>query len=125
MGNYIGENISFILKKKHLTQDAFAKLFDLSNGVVNQYIKKTSTPKLDTLIRIAEYYSLTLDDLILRPLTDETFNRKPPSMQLEERHSEYQSLPTKYISLLESRINDKDEIINSLKRELELLRQIT
>ena len=62
---------------KKLTQTEFADLFDLKRTAVGSYEEGRAEPKIDTLIKIADYFSLSLDQLLRKELTiNEIFHFK-------------------------------------------------
>jgi len=67
--SYIGKNIRKIRMSKKLTQTEFAELFDLKRTAVGSYEEGRAEPKIDTLIKIAEYFKLSLDSLLRKELT--------------------------------------------------------
>jgi len=75
--SYIGKNIRKIRMSKKLTQTEFADLFDLKRTAVGSYEEGRAEPKIDTLIKIADYFSLSLDQLLRKELTiNEIFHFK-------------------------------------------------
>ena len=56
--SYFGKNIRKIRSLKSLSQQAFAELFDLKRGTLGAYEEGRSEPKLETLIKIANYFSI-------------------------------------------------------------------
>ncbi len=67
--SYIGKNIRKIRISKKLTQTEFAELFDLKRTAVGSYEEGRAEPKIETLIKIADYYKLSLDQLLRKELT--------------------------------------------------------
>ncbi len=67
--SFFGKNIKKIRSVKGLSQQAFAELFDLKRGTLGAYEEGRSEPKIDTLIKIANYFSIAIDDLLTHELT--------------------------------------------------------
>lgn len=67
--SFFGKNIKKIRSVKGLSQQAFAELFDLKRGTLGAYEEGRSEPKIDTIIKIANYFSIQLDDLLTSELT--------------------------------------------------------
>ncbi len=65
----IGKNIKKIRAVKKISQSDFADLFNLSRGSVGSYEEGRAEPKIDTIIRIANYFSLSIDLLLTKELT--------------------------------------------------------
>ena len=64
-----GKNIRKIRSVKTLSQKAFAELFDLKRGTLGAYEEGRSEPKIETIIKIANYFSIPIDDLLTKELT--------------------------------------------------------
>ncbi len=67
--SFFGKNIKKIRGVKGLSQQAFADLFDLKRGTLGAYEEGRSEPKIDTLIKIANHFSIAIDDLLTAELT--------------------------------------------------------
>ncbi len=67
--SFFGKNIKKIRGVKGLSQQAFAELFDLKRATLGAYEEGRSEPKIDTLIKIANYFSTSIDDLLTSELT--------------------------------------------------------
>lgn len=67
--SFFGKNIKKIRGVKSLSQQAFADLFDLKRGTLGAYEEGRSEPKIDTVIRIANYFSISIDDILTAELT--------------------------------------------------------
>lgn len=67
--SYIGKNIKKIRGIKSLSQQAFAELFDLKRATLGAYEEERSEPKIDTIINIANYFSIPIDDMLTKELT--------------------------------------------------------
>ncbi|MCY0969196.1 helix-turn-helix domain-containing protein [Chryseobacterium wangxinyae] len=66
--SFFGTNIKKIRQVKGLSQKAFADLFDLNRGVISAYEEGRAEPKIDTLLKVARYFNLDLDDFLTKPL---------------------------------------------------------
>jgi len=67
--SYIGKNIKKIRTVRKLSQAAFADLFNLARPSVGAYEEGRSEPKIDTIIAIANHFSLSTDALLRKELT--------------------------------------------------------
>ena len=65
----IGKNIKKIRSAKKLSQAQFAELFNLTRGSVGAYEEGRAEPKIDTIIQIANYFSLSIDLLLNKEMT--------------------------------------------------------
>ena len=64
-----GKNIRKIRTVRAMSQQSFAELFDLKRGTLGAYEEGRSEPKIDTLINIANYFSIPVGDLLTKELT--------------------------------------------------------
>lgn len=62
--SFFGTNIKKIRQVKGLSQKAFADLFDLNRGVISSYEEGRAEPKIDTILKVANYFNLNLDKLL-------------------------------------------------------------
>lgn len=67
--SFFGKNIKKIRSVRGLSQQAFADLFDLKRGTLGAYEEGRSEPKIETIIKIANYFSITIDDILTHELT--------------------------------------------------------
>lgn len=65
----IGKNIKKIRNIKGLSQQAFADLFQLTRGNISSYEEFRAEPKIDVLVKIANYFSIPLTNLIEKELS--------------------------------------------------------
>lgn len=67
--SFVGENIRKIRQAKKLSQADFSQLFNLARASIGAYEEGRSEPKIETLIAIANYFSMSIDALLTRRLT--------------------------------------------------------
>ncbi len=67
--SFFGKNIKKIRGVKGVSQQAFAELFDLKRATLGAYEEGRSEPKIETIIKIANYFSISIDDLLVAELT--------------------------------------------------------
>jgi transcriptional regulator with XRE-family HTH domain len=67
----VGEYIKTLLKKNHMTQDDLAQKLNISKSAVSQNLRGKSTFDIQNMIRIAEIFNITLDDLLSLKTTQE------------------------------------------------------
>lgn len=60
----LGKNLKYLREsmKPPLNQEAFGALFGLSRGNISSYEDERAEPKLDKLLEIAKYFSITIED---------------------------------------------------------------
>lgn len=65
----IGKNIKKIRNVRGLSQQAFADLFDLTRGNISSYEEYRADPKIEVVIKIANFFSIPLSDFIEKDLS--------------------------------------------------------
>lgn len=65
----IGYNIKKLRNVKNLSQQAFAELFSLTRGNISSYEEQRAEPKLESVIKIANYFSIPLEHLLTKQLS--------------------------------------------------------
>ena len=66
----IADNLKYLRKKKGLTQQQFADQLEIKRSLVGAYEEDRAEPKYDLLKKIAEFFDLSIDDLINEKITD-------------------------------------------------------
>lgn len=64
-----GKNLKKIRSVRNMSQQEFADLFDLKRATLGAYEEGRSNPKIDTVVKIANYFSIGLDELLTKELT--------------------------------------------------------
>ena len=64
-----GKNIKKLRIAKKMTQTEFAELFELKRTAVGSYEEGRAEAKIDTIIKIADHFKLSLDQLLRKELT--------------------------------------------------------
>jgi transcriptional regulator with XRE-family HTH domain len=65
----IGANIKKIRTTKGLSQQAFADLFQLTRGNISSYEENRAEPRIQTVMQIANYFSIPLGQFITQSLS--------------------------------------------------------
>ena len=75
--SFFGKNIRKIRIAKKMSQTEFANLFNLKRTALGSYEEGRAEAKIDTIIKIADYFKLSLDQLLRKELTiNEIFHFK-------------------------------------------------
>ncbi|TXD53187.1 MULTISPECIES: helix-turn-helix domain-containing protein [unclassified Polaribacter] len=67
--SFFGKNIKKIRTVKGLSQTAFADIFGLKRSALGAYEEHRSEPKIETIIKIANYFSIKIDTLLTSDIT--------------------------------------------------------
>ncbi len=84
MAYNLGKNIKYLREKNNLSQKEFAKILNISNSALSQYESNVRVPSDDIKIKIADYFNVSLDYLLGRPLTHHITKEKSKAKELEE-----------------------------------------
>ncbi|MGI9581334.1 helix-turn-helix domain-containing protein [Chryseobacterium sp. RRHN12] len=68
--SFFGTNIKKIRQVKGLSQKAFADLFGLNRGVISSYEEGRAEPKIETILKVADHFNLTLNQLLTEPVRE-------------------------------------------------------
>ena len=60
----LGERIYSLRTARNLSQDALAEVLEVSRQSVSKWETDASVPDLDKLVKLSEYFGLTLDELV-------------------------------------------------------------
>ena len=64
-----GKNVKKIRSIHGMSQQEFADIFDLKRGTLGAYEEGRSNPKLETVIKIANHFSIGIEELLVGELT--------------------------------------------------------
>lgn len=67
--SFLGQNIKKLRQVKGLSQQAFAEIFELKRANISSYEEKRAEPKLEYVIKIANYFGIPLNDFIEKSLS--------------------------------------------------------
>lgn len=82
----VGSNIKKIRATKGLSQQAFADIFELTRGNISSYEENRADPKIEIIVKIANYFSIPLEALITQHLTvNQILNFKGDKLMAEEK----------------------------------------
>lgn len=96
----IKKNLKHLRKQKHITQREAAQIFGISYSAYGKYENNTPVqPTLEILIRIADYYGVSLDELIDRDRSTENGTQKKEASIFDKFQESYESmsLPDKMV----------------------------
>ncbi len=71
MYEILSDNLVRLRKSRNLTQAEFAEIIKYSDKSVSKWETGMSVPGLDTLLEIADFYGMTIDDLVRKPVDSE------------------------------------------------------
>ena len=119
-----GKNIKKIRSVKGLSQQSFAEIFDLKRATLGAYEEGRSEPKIETIIKVANHFSISVDELLTHELTINQLLRFRDDMEavIEKSAKEiFESIPCltarcvqEFISFHQSDRKDEVAFVNDL-----------
>ena len=67
--SFFGKNIKKIRGVKRMSQQAFADIFHLKRATLGAYEEGRSEPKIDTIVKVANYFSISIDVILTKEMT--------------------------------------------------------
>lgn len=64
VGNLIYENIKRLCAEKNVTICSLEKSCGIANGTIGKWENKNSSPRVETLMKIANFFGVSLDELV-------------------------------------------------------------
>ena len=81
MSELFGNNLRFLMKQKRDNQESIADLIGRKRSAVGSYVRGESSPNADVLIRLADYFGVSIDRLLREDLTiSDKYPRKEPKV---------------------------------------------
>jgi len=65
----LGNNLKFLRKRKKLTQDEMLVGLDIQRSTWSNYENGYTTPDFDTIIKVSNFFEVTVDDLLKRDVS--------------------------------------------------------
>ena len=66
---YLSENLKYLRIRKRLSQTKLSFKTGIGASSISAYERKKSTPKLDTILKLASFYNRNLDELVLNDIS--------------------------------------------------------
>lgn len=109
----IAANLDHLLKSQELTKKDADRIFELSPGSTSKYTTGVTYPRIETMVAMAQYFQVSLDDFVYGNLglenkkMDNFVKEKPPKSTINRKKSDI------YV--------DKDHIIRVLQEHLKFM----
>jgi transcriptional regulator with XRE-family HTH domain len=111
----VGKNIKKIRNVKGLSQQAFADLFHLTRGNISSYEEFRAEPKIDVIIKIANYFGIPLDEFIEKDLSvnkllhyNSALVLETEKLKISQQLVEIPYIPILYLSDYVKQYNDSE-----------------
>lgn len=87
MSNF-GKNLKKIRQAKQISQTKLAELFNLTRASIGAYEESRAEPKIDSVIRIANYFSIPIQDLLCSEMrVSEIYQMEQKNKKLDKYHN--------------------------------------
>ena len=95
--NYAGKNFKYLRKLRGWTQEDFANKLNIKRSLVGAYEEERADPRLDVVETVCNIFKLSLEDLLLKDLTetDENYLAKRRKMKMASERSNIHFVPVK------------------------------
>ncbi|MFD0717236.1 helix-turn-helix domain-containing protein [Paenibacillus sp. GCM10027626] len=87
----IGQHLRQLRKSHGMTQEQLAGFLNMAKSTISQYENNINEPDLHTLIRIADLFAVSLDELVGRNVRYDTASDRSFSGSFRERLTEEES----------------------------------
>ena len=112
---YFGKNLKYLRKSKDLTQNEISIILGINKTLIPKYELNDTNPSIDTLIKIADYFSVSIDALLLHDMAVVGIVNEPPAKYNTAQHDTELKSALQRVKDLEQTIAAKDELIAVLK----------
>lgn len=70
----IGSKILTLIKEKRISKKELANQLNINPSAVSRIIRDKTTPKISTLVKIAKFFGVSIDYLVMKPLDVTNFD---------------------------------------------------
>jgi transcriptional regulator with XRE-family HTH domain len=74
---YLSQNLKYLREKKGMSQDELGEELGVKQPTIGNWETENRTPDIETIVKLAEYFGVSLDELVLKDLT------QPKPMQVK------------------------------------------
>ena len=111
--NQFPSNLKYLLSYKGMSQQELANVIGKKRSAVGSYIRGESEPNIEILIKITDYFGISLNDLVFKNLTKYDFGTD----DIDEAAEDSGSYKTKF-ELLKSLFGSDD---SELEKKLDVI----
>jgi transcriptional regulator with XRE-family HTH domain len=80
----ISANIRFLRKKNNLTQQEFADAIGVKRSMIGAYEEDRASPKMDNMKQIANYFGISVDELVSERITEKWLAEREMRLEKEK-----------------------------------------
>jgi len=113
----IGKNLRFLRDKKGLSQTALAEALALKRGNISSYEKELAQPSIQSLLKISEYFNVSLEDLVKHDLSVEVI-KDENLLEKFSHHAIVQNLKGKLSQFGKEHSDERVEKLRAQNKEI-------
>ena len=72
---FLSNNLKVLRRGKRVSQEELARILSVSRNKISSYEGKGTEPKLSLLLRISEFFEISVDDLVTAQITEDTITQ--------------------------------------------------
>jgi transcriptional regulator with XRE-family HTH domain len=110
--NYFSKNLRYLREKNTLTQDEMQPLVGIKKTTWSHYETGKSQPSIEVLIKISNFFGVTLNELIVEDLVE----REGPNAIKQRKHKLYA------VDGASSKLEEPEAVILYVVKEIKRLR---
>lgn len=127
---YFGKNLKSLRKSKDLTQNEISIILGINKTLIPKYELNDTNPSIDTLIKIADYFSVSIDALLRQDMAVEgisVVNGKSGNNIHQvnangDNHAVFNHTESEW-AVMETKFNAAVQRIKDLETQIELQKQ--
>jgi transcriptional regulator with XRE-family HTH domain len=66
---YLSQNLKYLREKKGMSQDELGEELGVIKQTISSWENSKANPSIETIVKLAEYFGVSLDELVLKDLT--------------------------------------------------------
>lgn len=101
---YFGLNVKYLRKTRKIEREDLAAHFNIHLSSVSHWERGKHLPKVEDVVRLAEYFNVSVDDLLLKNLEQDSSmvkEKSEPYLSASEKNSQEIMALTKRLEALE------------------------
>ena len=113
---FFTQNISYLKKSKRLTQSDIANAVGLSNQMISNYENGTTSPQLELVQKMADFFGVTSHDLVFVDLSKSNNVVEEPRVEYNSRTIRLLEKELDRLEALEKEIRETPGALEALKK---------
>lgn len=77
------------MKRKRMSQEDLAEMLSKGRSAVGSYIRGETEPNIEALIKITDFFDITLDELIFADISSKNYKIEEKKLHVAEKNEQY------------------------------------